>query len=66
MPKYGKNLEHIFEQHNHNFCQKTIIELGLKLLDIIEMIHNAGYTYNDMKLDNILVGDYTMNEKTMH
>jgi vaccinia related kinase len=66
MPKYGKNLEHIFEQHNHTFCQKTIIELGLKLLDIIEMIHNAGYTYNDMKLDNILVGDYTMNERTMH
>jgi len=30
------------------------------------MIHGAGYTYNDMKLDNILVGDYTMNEKTMH
>jgi serine/threonine protein kinase len=66
MPRYGKNLEYIFEQHNHNFGLKTIVELGLKLLDIIEMIHNAGYTYNDMKLDNILVGDHTMSEKTMH
>jgi serine/threonine protein kinase len=30
------------------------------------MIHNAGYTYNDMKLDNILVGDHTMNNETLH
>ena len=21
-------------------------------------IHNAGYTYNDLKLDNIMIGDY--------
>ena len=35
-------------------------------MDIIEKIHLAGYTYNDLKLDNILVGDHTLNEKYLH
>ena len=26
------------------------------MLDIIEKIHSAGYTYNDLKLDNLLIG----------
>ena len=39
------------------FSNKTILLIGIKLLDIIRKIHMAGYTYNDLKLDNILVGD---------
>jgi serine/threonine protein kinase len=31
--------------------------LGIKLLEIYEKVHMAGYTYNDLKLDNILIGD---------
>ena len=42
------------------------MQIGIKLLDIIEKIHLAGYTYNDLKLDNILVGDHTLSEKCMH
>ena len=30
-----------------------------QLVEIIEKIHDAGYTYNDLKLDNILIGGYT-------
>jgi len=30
--------------------------LGKKLLKLLEIIHIAGYTYNDLKLDNILFG----------
>jgi len=36
------------------------------LLEIIEKIHDAGFTYNDLKLDNILIGDQTFAEKKMH
>jgi len=57
MTKYGRNLENIFAEHNYKFSSKTIYQLGIKLLDVIEKIHDAGYTYNDLKLDNILVGD---------
>lgn len=30
--------------------------IGMRLLYIYERVHLAGYTYNDLKLDNILVG----------
>ena len=57
MPKYGKNLEHLFEKFNQQFSSKTIILLGISILEILEKVHSAGYTYNDLKLDNILIGD---------
>lgn len=66
MPKYGLNLEQLFTRYNNKFSSKTILQIGIKLVDIIEKIHLAGYTYNDLKLDNILVGDHTLNEKFMH
>jgi hypothetical protein len=27
------------------------------MLEIFEKIHYSGYTYNDLKLDNIMIGD---------
>jgi len=66
MPKYGKNLEQIFRQQNNKLPFQTIIQIGLKLIDIIEMIHAAGYTYNDLKLDNILIGDHQQTEHSMN
>ena len=30
------------------------------------MIHAAGLTYNDLKLDNILIGDHTEDENSMN
>ena len=57
MPKYGRNLDSIFEQSDSLFSAKTVLMLGIKLLEILEKLHEAGYIYNDMKLDNILIGD---------
>lgn len=48
------------------FSHKTIYQLGIKIINILERIHEAGYVYNDMKFDNILVGNYKNNEDTMH
>ena len=33
--------------------------MGISLLNSLEMIHNSGYIYNDLKLDNCVVGDTT-------
>lgn len=33
-----------------------ILELGLTILSLLEVVHNAGYTYNDLKLENIMIG----------
>ena len=66
MPKYGKNLDSIFNFYKCKFSPKTIFMIGIKLLEIIEKIHEAGYTYNDLKLDNILVGDNSQEEHSLH
>ena len=66
MPKYGKNLEQIFKHQNNKLSFQTIIQIGLKLIDIIEMIHNSGFTYNDLKLDNILIGSHEQDEHSMN
>lgn len=38
--------------------------IGMRLLEIYERVHLAGYTYNDLKLDNILIG--TKDGKSLH
>ena len=62
MSKYGKNLYSIFEAHQMKFSYKTIALIAIKLVDSMKKIHMAGYTYNDLKLDNILVGDHENTE----
>ena len=34
----------------------SILSLAIRLINILELIHSAGYIYNDLKLGNILVG----------
>ena len=31
--------------------------MGISLMDSLQVIHDAGYIYNDLKLDNIVIGD---------
>ena len=66
MPKFGRNLENLFHDFDCVFSDKTILQIGFRLLEIIEKIHDSGFTYNDLKLDNILIGDQSLKEKSMH
>ena len=34
----------------------SIYKLGCKLLDVLEVIHNAGYVHNDLSLERIVLG----------
>lgn len=38
----------------------------MRLLEIFERVHDAGFTYNDLKLDNILIGDASQSAFSMH
>ena len=65
MEKLGQNLEFYYKQLG-GFTKKTIYQVGIKLLDIYERIHESGFTYNDLKLDNILIGDYKSTDKNQY
>jgi serine/threonine protein kinase len=34
---------------------KQTFEIGIQLIDILKSIHEAGYIYNDLKPNNILL-----------
>ena len=58
MNEFGKNLDDYFEKANGCFSKKTIFQIGIRLIDILSKVHDAGYIYNDLKLANILVGNH--------
>ena len=55
MPRYGMNLEKLFLKRKMQFSEEEILSLGLQLVNILEQIHDAGFVFNDLKLDNILL-----------
>ena len=57
MEKLGKSLFHYMHQLDFKFSLETVCKLGIRLIQILEQIHNIGMTYNDLKLENILIGD---------
>ena len=53
----GDTLEDLLFDREEPFSEKTTLQIGIKILDIFKRIHDAGYIYNDLKLDNVLIGD---------
>ena len=56
MPRYGLNLQEILESRGNYLNNASIFGLGLQLLDILELVHDSGLVYNDLKPDNIMIG----------
>ena len=55
--KLGDTLEEYLFEREEPFSEKTTLQIGIALMDAFRKIHDAGYVYADLKLDNILVGD---------
>lgn len=55
MPRLGTNLQDVFIKRNASFTNMQIYSLGIQLVNIMEQIHTAGFVYNDLKLDNLML-----------
>ena len=55
MDNLGYDLYHIFALSDDKMSKPSVFHLGLCLVHILEMVHSAGYIYNDLKLDNVVV-----------
>jgi len=33
------------------------MQIGMKVLEAFEKIHSAGYSYNNLKLENVMIGN---------
>jgi serine/threonine protein kinase len=57
MEKLGHTLEHYLHKRERSFSIKTVCQIGIVLIESIRKLHSLGVVHNDLKLQNILVGD---------
>lgn len=57
MPRYGENLDNYYLSQGKNLSMKSILHLGMSLIQILEKVHESGFIYGDLKLDNVLFGN---------
>ncbi len=56
MDYLGPSLEDLFEFSGNKFTIKTVLMIGIQVLNRIEELHNIGYIHRDIKPDNFLIG----------
>ena len=66
MEKLGKTLHYYFHQRSEPFSLKTVCQIGIKILEQLKCIHETGFVYNDLKLENIMVGDRFNSPSSLH
>uniref|UniRef100_A0A4W4H673 non-specific serine/threonine protein kinase n=1 Tax=Electrophorus electricus TaxID=8005 RepID=A0A4W4H673_ELEEL len=55
MDRFGTDLQKKFEEGGRRFPRKLVLQLGTKLLDILEYIHEHEYVHADIKASNLLL-----------
>ncbi|XP_075387581.1 serine/threonine-protein kinase VRK1 [Tenrec ecaudatus] len=55
MDRFGSDLQKIYEASAKRFSRKTVLQLSLKILDILEYIHEHEYAHGDIKAANLLL-----------
>ena len=56
MDMYGPNLAQLMKLCGGKFSLKTTLLVGLQMIDRLEVLHNQGYLYLDLKPENFLTG----------
>lgn len=56
MPRYGSNIDYFCQKSNYFLSNQSICDIGRAMLFTLQATHKAGYVYNDLKLDNLMVG----------
>lgn len=56
MTRFGEDVESRLLHRRYKVSKESVFSLGFKLVNIIEQVHNSGHIFNDLKLDNVLLG----------
>ena len=61
MQRLGKSMQSFIKKYNKKLSLKTIIHISIQLINRLQAVHDLGFVYNDLKPDNILVGNDGLN-----
>ncbi|XP_061481760.1 serine/threonine-protein kinase VRK2 isoform X2 [Rhineura floridana] len=56
MERLGEDLQTIFEREGRKFNKETVLQIGVRMLDVLEYIHEHEYVHGDIKAGNLLLG----------
>ncbi|NWW71409.1 VRK2 kinase, partial [Climacteris rufus] len=56
MERLGEDLQRIFEDCGSRFKKEIVLQLGARMLDTLEYIHENEYVHGDIKAANLLLG----------
>jgi len=63
----GPSLFHFLQMGRKKFCDKTVVIIGLQILNLIEKVHSLGIIHRDIKPGNFLMGlPGTIGERKVH
>ena len=57
MKRKGDTLFSIGHKLKCKLSIHSVISIGIQLLNCLEKLHELGFVHNDLKPDNVLVGD---------
>ena len=59
MPYMGScTLEDVLAKFQGKLSTQSILRLAIKIIEVIRFVHKAGYVYNDLKPDNIMIKNF--------
>jgi casein kinase I family protein HRR25 len=68
MEKLGYNLRDLLRRvSRHRFSLKTVVQIGLQLVNNLKVLHNKGFVHCDIKTENIVIGscDFRSSESSI-
>ena len=56
MQRFGTDIQKLFDAASRHFPLNTVLNLALRIIDVLEYIHDKEYVHADIKGSNLLLG----------